>query len=95
LATPNSEQLRVLLEAVVSFIDEGVIVADLDGRVIYHNPAAAALLGAAGNQPLTSLHAVLGITEDQSIAASWSTASRAIWICTVARPANWSARPGL
>jgi transcriptional regulator with PAS, ATPase and Fis domain len=76
LATPNSEQLRVLLEAVVSFIDEGVIVADLDGRVIYHNPAAAALLGAAGNQPLTSLHAVLGITEDQSIDKALAEAAR-------------------
>ncbi len=76
MATPNSDQLRVLLEAVVSFIDEGVIVADLDGRVIYHNPAAAALLGAAGNQPLTSLHAVLGIPEDQSIDKALAEAAR-------------------
>lgn len=76
METPNSDQLRVLLEAVVSFIDEGVIVADLDGRVIYHNPAAAALLGAAGNEPLTSLHAVLGIETDQSIDVALAEAAR-------------------
>ncbi|MCB1514077.1 MAG: sigma 54-interacting transcriptional regulator, partial [Hyphomicrobiaceae bacterium] len=76
METPNSEQLRVLLEAVVSFIDEGVIVADLDGRVIYHNPAAAALLGAAANQPLTSLHDVLGISRDQSIDQALAQAAR-------------------
>ncbi len=77
MVTPNSDQLRVLLEAVVSFIDEGVIVADMDGRVIYHNPAAAALLGAAGNEPLTSLHAVLGIPEDHSIDKALAEAARA------------------
>ncbi len=78
METPNSEQLRVLLEAVVSFIDEGVIVADLDGRVIYHNPAAATLLGAAGNQPLTSLHEVLGISRDQSIDKALAQAARVV-----------------
>ncbi|HRY05705.1 MAG TPA: sigma 54-interacting transcriptional regulator [Hyphomicrobiaceae bacterium] len=76
METPNSDQLRVLLEAVVSFIDEGVIVADLDGRIIYHNPAAAALLGAAPNQPLTSLRNVLGIAEGQSIDAALAEAAR-------------------
>lgn len=76
METPNSDQLRVLLEAVVSFIDEGVIVADLSGRIIYHNPAAAALLGAAGNQPLTSLHEVLGVDPGQSIDQAIAQAAR-------------------
>ncbi len=74
--TPNNEQLRVLLEAVVSFIDEGVIVADLDGRIIYHNPAAGELLGTAGNQPLTSLHDVLGIPRTHSIDEALAASAR-------------------
>ncbi|MFV0369643.1 MAG: sigma-54 interaction domain-containing protein [Hyphomicrobiaceae bacterium] len=74
---PNNDQLRVLLEAVVSFIDEGVIVADLDGHIIYQNPAAVALLGAARNKPLTSLHEVLGIAADQSIDDALAQAARA------------------
>jgi len=77
LEAPNNDQLRVLLEAVVSFIDEGVIVADLDGHIIYHNPAAAALLGAARNKPLTSLHEVLGIAAGQSIDGALAQAARA------------------
>ena len=44
MQTPTNDQLRLLLEAVVSFIDEGVIVADLGGTILYHNPAAGALL---------------------------------------------------
>jgi len=61
MTAPNSEQLRALLEAVVSFIDEGVIAATPDGQVIYHNPAAGELLGVAGNQPIASMQQVLGI----------------------------------
>jgi transcriptional regulator with GAF, ATPase, and Fis domain len=68
--------LRLLLEAVVSFIDEGVIVADLGGTILYHNPAAGALLGQPGNEPLTSLHDVLGIERERSIEAAISTAAR-------------------
>lgn len=34
-----------MLEAVVSFIDEGVLIADRHGDVIYQNPAAGELLG--------------------------------------------------
>lgn len=77
METPNTEQLRVLLEAVVSFIDEGLIVADLSGRIIYHNPAAGELLGTAGNQPLTSLQSVLGIPDTQSIDAALAESARA------------------
>ncbi|MCB1521699.1 MAG: sigma 54-interacting transcriptional regulator [Hyphomicrobiaceae bacterium] len=76
METPNSEQFRALLEAVVSFIDEGVIVATLDGRVLYHNPAAGELLGAAGNQPIKSLQSVLDIPEGASISSAIEAASR-------------------
>ena len=38
------EQMAPLLEAVVSYIDEGVILADKTGHIIYQNPAAGILL---------------------------------------------------
>jgi transcriptional regulator with PAS, ATPase and Fis domain len=34
-----------MLEAVVSYIDEGVIIADKQGEIIYQNPSAGELLG--------------------------------------------------
>ena len=76
MQTPTNDQLRLLLEAVVSFIDEGVIVADLGGTILYHNPAAGALLGAAGNEPLTSLHDVLGIDRGRSLDSAIAAAAR-------------------
>lgn len=76
METPTSDQLRLLLEAVVSFIDEGVIVANLDGGILYHNPAAGALLGAAGNEPLTSLRSVLGIDDNRSLDEAITAAAR-------------------
>ena len=63
----NTDKVLLLLEAVVAFIDEGVIVADMDGQVLYHNPAAGALLGFAGNQPVQSMRQVLEIGERDSI----------------------------
>lgn len=76
METPTSDQLRLLLEAVVSFIDEGVIVANLDGTILYHNPAAGALLGAAGNEPLTSLQNVLGIDSSHTLDSALAKAAR-------------------
>ncbi len=76
METPTSDQLRLLLEAVVSFIDEGVIVANLDGAILYHNPAAGALLGAAGNEPLTSLQNVLGIDSSHTLDGALAKAAR-------------------
>ncbi len=37
--------LLPMLEAVVSYIDEGVIIADRQGQVVYQNPAAGELFG--------------------------------------------------
>lgn len=42
------------MEAVVSYIDEGVFIADHKGNVIYQNPAAGELLGSP-NEPITKL----------------------------------------
>ena len=39
------EQYTPLMDAVVSLIHEGVILADCHGRVLYQNPAASELLG--------------------------------------------------
>ncbi len=44
-----------LLEAIVSFIDEGVIIATRDGNVIFQNPAAGELLGIKSSEPIKSL----------------------------------------
>lgn len=43
-----------LMEAVVSYIDEGVFIADHKGHVIYQNPAAGELLGSP-DEPITKL----------------------------------------
>lgn len=43
-----------LMEAVVSYIDEGVFVADHKGNVLYQNPAAGQLLGSP-EAPITKL----------------------------------------
>lgn len=45
-----------MLENIVSFIDEGVIVADSLGKVLYHNPAVCTLLGLDTDKPLKKLH---------------------------------------
>ncbi len=37
-------QLLPMLEAVVSYIDEGIIIADKQGKIVYINPAASRLL---------------------------------------------------
>jgi transcriptional regulator with PAS, ATPase and Fis domain len=48
--------LMPLLEAVVSYIDEGVIIADQKGMVIYQNPSAGRLLGLPTNEPIRRLN---------------------------------------
>lgn len=48
--------LMPLLEAVVSYIDEGVIIADQKGLVIYQNPSAGRLLGLPTNEPILRLN---------------------------------------
>jgi transcriptional regulator with PAS, ATPase and Fis domain len=53
--TPMIEALLPVLEAVVSFMDEGVIVATERGDVIYHNPSAYQLLGLPANEPIRSI----------------------------------------
>ncbi|MEO5337386.1 MAG: sigma 54-interacting transcriptional regulator [Magnetospirillum sp. WYHS-4] len=47
--------LYPLLEAIVAFMEEGVIIADERGRVLYQNPAAGEMLGASPNEPIREL----------------------------------------
>ena len=45
-----------VLEDIVSFIDEGVIVTDNLGNVLYHNPAIFKMLDIDSSQPIKKLH---------------------------------------
>jgi transcriptional regulator with PAS, ATPase and Fis domain len=46
------ENISPILERIVSFINEGVIIADIQGRVLYHNPSASELLSFPGDYPI-------------------------------------------
>lgn len=50
-----------VVEAVVNHIDEGVIVADANGQVLYHNEAARLLLGIPPSQILRETRRLGGI----------------------------------
>ena len=45
-----------LFENIVSFLDEGIMVTDNLGKVLYHNPAVRKLLGIDKNKPIKKLH---------------------------------------
>lgn len=53
----NENNLTPVLEALVSYIDEGVIIADPAGIVIYQNPSAMQLFG-LNNEPVTRLREI-------------------------------------
>ena len=53
----DEDNLRPILEAIVSYIDEGVIIADPSGNVIYQNPSAMELFG-MDNEPVTRLREI-------------------------------------
>ena len=56
---PND--LRPIVEAIVSYVDEGILVADRQGNVSYQNPAAGTILGLKASQPLQRLDEIAGI----------------------------------
>ncbi len=49
------DDISPLLEAIISFVDEGVIISDDTGRILYENPAAKELLGLSDKKKITSL----------------------------------------
>ena len=53
----KENNLTPVLEAIVSYIDEGVIIADPTGNVIYQNPSAMELFG-INNDPVTHLREI-------------------------------------
>lgn len=53
----SEKNLAPVLEAIVSYIDEGVIIADTTGNVIYQNPSAMELFGRS-NEPVTHLREI-------------------------------------
>jgi len=52
----HNTNIAPLLEAAVSYIDEGILISDQKGHVVFQNPAAGMLLGLPGNQPVVRLH---------------------------------------
>lgn len=61
------DSLIPVLEAVVSFIEEGVLITDPKGEVIYQNPAAGALLGFAPNEPVRDIRDLHGLNLAQAL----------------------------
>ena len=45
-----------LLENIVSFLDEGILVSDTLGNVLYHNPAVSTLLGIDSSRPIKKMN---------------------------------------
>lgn len=59
--------LAPLLEAVVSFIEEGVLITDTQGAVIYQNPAAGAILGFDPSEPVQDIRRLHDLNLAQSL----------------------------
>ncbi len=56
-----------VLEAIVSFIEEGVLITDTAGEVVYQNPAAGALLGFLPNEPVRDIRDLRGLNLAQAL----------------------------
>jgi len=56
-----------MLDAVVSHIDEGVVVADSSGHILYHNPAVPALVGVGGDTRLREIRNLGGINLQKAL----------------------------
>lgn len=56
-----------VLEAIVSFIEEGVLITDTTGEVVYQNPAAGALLGFQPNEPVRDIRDLRGLNLAQAL----------------------------
>jgi len=61
------DDFNLMLESIVSFIDEGIIIAEANGDVIYHNPSAYQLLGLPANIPITSINRLNTINLKKSL----------------------------
>jgi len=61
------DTLLPVLEAIVSFIEEGVLITDTSGEVLYQNPAAGALLGFPPNEPIRDICNLRGMNLLQTL----------------------------
>ncbi|HHO59829.1 MAG TPA: PAS domain-containing protein, partial [Thiotrichales bacterium] len=61
------DDFNLILESIVSFIDEGVIIAEANGDVLYHNPSAYQLLGLPANIPITSINKLSTVNLKKSL----------------------------
>ncbi len=59
--------LLPVLDAVVSHIDEGVLVADNSGHILYHNRAVPELLGVNADEPLQEFRRLGGINLQKAL----------------------------
>ncbi len=66
-----------LLEAIVSYIDEGVIIADREGRVLFQNPSAGELLGNRPSVPVETLKKAGGLNLANKISKIRKNAAKA------------------
>ncbi|MGD2075515.1 MAG: sigma 54-interacting transcriptional regulator [Gammaproteobacteria bacterium] len=55
------EQFTPLMDAVISHINEGVILTDYKGKVLFHNPAADELLGFPQFESVREIHETTGV----------------------------------
>ena len=55
------EQFTPLMDAVISHINEGVILTDYKGKVLFHNPAADELLGFPEFRSVHEIHETTGV----------------------------------
>ena len=62
------EQFTPLMDAVVSHINEGVILTDYKGKILFHNPAAVEMLGAANIESVQGIGEAAGFDLKQSLA---------------------------
>lgn len=64
------EQFSPLVDAVISHIDEGVILTDYKGKVLFHNPAADELLGHPLFDTVLGIRATTGVDLQRSLTES-------------------------
>jgi PAS domain S-box-containing protein len=69
------EQFTPLMDAVVSYIHEGVILADRNGKVLYHNPAASELLGVAAFGSIHEIHQITGVNLTRALPVDGTVAA--------------------
>ncbi len=71
------DNIRPVLERIVSFIDEGVIIASASGQVLYHNPSSIELLNLPGDNPIDALNNLNGFDLQSALGDLDDTAANA------------------